>query len=67
MEELGSVPFLILGNKIDVQGAVGWDELCAALGIVEHLDPQLLTLKMCTVAMKEGYAEGFKWLSAQMI
>lgn len=74
-EELTNVPFLILGNKVDMrQLAVSEDELRYALGLYETYgktntgdarDPNVrpIELFMCSVLRKMGYKEGFKWLS----
>mmetsp|Transcript_13169 Transcript_13169/g.28604 ORF Transcript_13169/g.28604 Transcript_13169/m.28604 type:complete len:190 (+) Transcript_13169:74-643(+) len=71
-EQLTDVPFLILGNKIDMPRAASEDELRHALGLV-HLttgkgtstalkDVRPVEIFMCSVVRKMGFAEGFKWL-----
>eukprot|EP00696_Hemimastix_kukwesjijk_P004100 gnl/Hemi2/15050_TR5086_c0_g1_i1.p1 gnl/Hemi2/15050_TR5086_c0_g1~~gnl/Hemi2/15050_TR5086_c0_g1_i1.p1 ORF type:complete len:192 (+),score=81.99 gnl/Hemi2/15050_TR5086_c0_g1_i1:116-691(+) len=70
-DELQNVPFLILGNKIDMPRASSEDELRNALGLhatsgkgkVEGREIRPIEVFMCTVLNKEGYGEGFQWLA----
>jgi len=91
IEDLGKVPFLILGNKIDAEGAVSEEELRQVLGLWQttgkgkvplegirpievfmwYLLPCFTTLllfwncllRYSSVVMRQGYGEGFRWLS----
>uniref|UniRef100_A0A7S2IFY0 Small COPII coat GTPase SAR1 n=1 Tax=Haptolina brevifila TaxID=156173 RepID=A0A7S2IFY0_9EUKA len=72
-EELENVPFLILGNKIDLGRAASEDVLRIQLGVqqtttgkgkaaaVDGIRP--MEVFMCSVVRKSGYGEGFRWLS----
>ncbi|KAF7145845.1 hypothetical protein RHSIM_Rhsim04G0233700 [Rhododendron simsii] len=71
---LAEVPFLILGNKIDIPYAASQDELEYHLGLtgvttgkgkinLVDSDARPLEIFMCSIVRKMGYGEGFKWLS----
>ncbi|KAK3444418.1 hypothetical protein EUGRSUZ_A00334 [Eucalyptus grandis] len=68
------VPFLMLGNKIDIPHAASEDELGYHLGLtdfttgkgkVNFADQTVRPLEvfMCSVVRKMGYGEGFEWMS----
>ena len=77
-EMLQTVPFVVLGNKIDVASAASEDELRGALGLYETFGKEVsaadkerlqssnvrpIEIFMCSVVRKMGYAEGFRWLA----
>ena len=63
------MPTLILGNKIDVDGALSEPRLHQTTGkgvipLPDYTRP--LEVFMCSIANREGYGTGFKWLSQYM-
>ncbi|THG21262.1 hypothetical protein TEA_019648 [Camellia sinensis var. sinensis] len=73
-ESLATVPFLILGNKIDIPYAASEDELRYSMGLtgittgkgkVNLADSAVRPIEvfMCSIVRKMGYGDGFKWVS----
>jgi|Transcript_50999 GTP-binding protein SAR1 len=72
-DDLSKVPFVILGNKIDIPTAVPEETLKQNLGLSglttgkvhsqtsQNVRP--LEVFMCSVVKKRGYGEAFRWLS----
>ena len=72
-ESLSTVPFLVLGNKIDVPEAASEEQLKEHLGLWETSGKvgkksgvRPLELYMCSVVRRMGYADGFRWLSQHL-
>lgn len=73
-EGLANVPFLVLGNKIDLPYAASEDELLFYIGLsnlttgkgkVDLAESKVRPLEvfMCSIVRKMGYGEGFRWMS----
>ncbi|KAK7925168.1 hypothetical protein WMY93_007478 [Mugilogobius chulae] len=73
-ETIGNVPILILGNKIDRPEAISEERLRECFGLYGHttgkgtvpmkeLNTRPLEVFMCSVLKRQGYGEGFRWLS----
>uniref|UniRef100_A0A914MYG0 small monomeric GTPase n=1 Tax=Meloidogyne incognita TaxID=6306 RepID=A0A914MYG0_MELIC len=73
-EQVSTAPILVLGNKIDKVNALGEDQLKYYLGIQQYctgkgnvsradLATRPLEVFMCSVLRRQGYGEGFRWLS----
>ena len=73
--QLSECPILVLGNKIDDHRSVSEDELRHAMGLYRHttgktksgsksdLPGRPLELFMCSISKRQGYGDGFRWLS----
>ncbi|KAK3554289.1 hypothetical protein QTP70_020155 [Hemibagrus guttatus] len=73
-ETISNVPILILGNKIDRPEAISEDTLRGAFGLHGHttgkgnvslkeLNMRPMEVFMCSVLKRQGYGDGFRWLS----
>lgn len=74
-EALANVPFLILGNKIDLPYAASEDELRYFLGLSDGLTTgkgrvsvddggfRPVEVFMCSIVRRMGYGDGFRWVS----
>eukprot|EP00249_Psilotum_nudum_P008568 c21370_g2_i1 orf=544-1125(-) len=73
-DALVTVPFLVLGNKIDLPWAVSEEELRFHLGLQNYTTGKgtvdlgdsgvrAIEVFMCSIVRKMGYGEGIQWLS----
>ncbi|KAI0984865.1 hypothetical protein GJ496_008286 [Pomphorhynchus laevis] len=73
-EEIINCPILVLGNKIDLPGAVPEQTLLQYLCIQQsvtgkgkipksQINGRPLEVFMCSILKKHGYGEGFRWLA----
>lgn len=72
-ESLSNCPVLVLGNKIDRQGALNETELRNYFALNQttgkakvprqDLPGRPLEVFMCSVLKRHGYGEGFRWLA----
>ncbi|TMS37659.1 hypothetical protein L596_004546 [Steinernema carpocapsae] len=73
-EQVAQCPVLVLGNKIDKPTALSEDylkwhlgisQMCTGKGQVARNDlaTRPLEVFMCSVLRRQGYGEGFRWLS----
>ncbi|XP_077330066.1 small COPII coat GTPase SAR1B isoform X3 [Lithobates pipiens] len=73
-ETIGNVPVLLLGNKIDRPEAISEERLLHTFGLYGHatgkgkvpkkqLNTRPIELFMCSILKRQGYGEGFRWLS----
>jgi len=73
-DSLTNVPFMILGNKIDIPYTTSEEELRYYLGLANYTtgkgkvnlsdsNVRPIEVFMCSIIRKMGYGEGIKWLS----
>jgi len=71
-DSLLGVPFVVLGNKIDISSACSEAELRSQLGLHVTSGKEMkdvpdsmrpIELFMCSVVKTTGYADGFRWLA----
>ncbi|XP_040200707.1 GTP-binding protein SAR1b-like [Rana temporaria] len=73
-ETIANVPVLLLGNKIDRPEAISEERLLHTFELYGHatgkgkvsqkqLNTRPIELFMCSILKRQGYGEGFRWLS----
>jgi len=76
-DEIKDIPFLVLGNKIDIPKAISEDELRQTIGLIavkttgKNTSPKELELNkirpievfMCSSVNRFGYGDALKWLA----
>ncbi|KAI7887618.1 ADP-ribosylation factor family protein [Mucor mucedo] len=70
IEYMKNIPFLILGNELDGQGAMSEQEIRQGLGLEDitgdgkgSVPKRPVKLIMCSASMPKNYANGLLWLS----
>ncbi|KAG9462357.1 hypothetical protein GDO78_014282, partial [Eleutherodactylus coqui] len=74
VETSSSIPILLLGNKIDRTEAISEEKLLYTFGLyglttgkgkvpLQQLNARPLEVFMCSILKRQGYGEGFRWLS----
>ncbi|KQK76169.1 hypothetical protein AAES_140821 [Amazona aestiva] len=77
-ETISNVPILILGNKIDRPEAISEEKLREIFGLygqttgkgnvpLKDLNARPMEVFMCSVLKRQGYGEGFRWLSQHVV
>ena len=66
--ELSNIPIAILGNKIDMEGAVSDEELKASLHFDEIManETRPIEIFMTSVTKKIGYTKALEWISTKL-
>ncbi|KAI8951835.1 ADP-ribosylation factor family protein [Xylaria longipes] len=62
VKEIQAIPIVVLGNKMDNLYAVSAEELRYELDL-ERICDRPIQLWMCSIALKQGYWEGLRWLA----
>jgi GTP-binding protein SAR1 len=63
-DDLGGVPILVLGNKIDADTAVSEGLLRTLFGLVDTGASQRpIEVFMCSVVLRQGFGDGLRWLA----
>jgi len=67
-ESLLGVPFLILGNKSDLQNALTEEQLISRLGLEKFINSEERRLKFsrCSLIDGTGYNDAFQWLCDEL-
>ena len=66
--ELSNIPIAVLGNKIDMEGAVSIEELKAYLHFDEIMEKETRPIEifMVSVIKKIGYTKALEWISGKL-
>ena len=75
-EDIGNIPVLVLGNKIDKSGAVNEDEFRLQLGLatessfgvqkLDNIGGKSVEVFMCSIFKRIGFKEGLEWLTVKL-
>lgn len=59
-------PILVLANKVDAAGALSELQFRERMGLGHTSGNPPIEVYMCSIANREGYGAGFKWLSQHL-